>query len=113
MLTVTARALIVLTTALLEDDDLLIAAVIDDFSFNLCAGERLAELEVGTFADHQHFAERDLLALLALETVDRQGVAFGDFVLFALSLDDREHLRRLFVPSDLSPSHSKVSASQS
>src|SRR4051812_31128157 len=92
MLTVTARALIVLTTALLEDDDLLIAAVIDDFRFNLGPGERLAELEIGTVPDHQHFAERDRLALLANEAIDRQHVALGDLVLFALRLDDREHL---------------------
>ena len=50
MLTVTTRALIALTTALLEDDDLLVAAVIDNFCFNLGAGERLAELEIETAA---------------------------------------------------------------
>src|SRR5262245_44851513 len=92
MLTVTARALISLTTTLLEDDDLVVAAVVDDLGLNLGARQRFAELQIRTLADHQHFAERDLLALLAGETVDRQHVAFGDLVLFALSLDDREHL---------------------
>src|SRR5205085_9476543 len=91
MLTVTARALISLTAALLEDDDLLVAAVFDDFGFDFGARERLAELEVRAVADHEDFAERNLFAGFAVHAVDRQRVAFGDPVLFALRFDDREH----------------------
>src|SRR5262245_6676824 len=88
ILTVTARAVIVLAAALLEHLDLVAARVLDDLGRDFrAADDRRTDLGVAAVDEHEHFAERDLGPRLARQAVDSERVALSDLELLALGLD--------------------------
>src|SRR4029453_2252535 len=82
----------ILAPTLLERDDLVTARMLKHLAGNggACNSWR-AELR-RVPADHQHFAELDDLAGLAVDPVDPDYVLGGDPILFAARPDDCEHL---------------------
>src|SRR5215469_18588343 len=92
MLAVSLLSPIVVPPFLLEDDDLGRPRLLDHRRADRSAiQKRRAGGDLGTFADHQHFAEFDRGAGLARQLLDRNNVVLGDFVLFAAGADDCEH----------------------
>src|SRR5437867_2624651 len=86
-------AVIAFAAAELEGDDFLALFVgINDLGGDARAGHgRFADLDVVAVGDEQHFFQRDVLALLAVEQFDLEQVAGLDAVLFAAGSDDRGH----------------------
>jgi hypothetical protein len=100
MLTMAARTLRILTTALLEGDDLLAAVLFDDFCLDRGAGyEGRTDRSVGAFADHEHFGEFNGIASGGFQLFDGQHVVGCHTVLFTAGLDDCEHFLSFHVRS--------------
>src|SRR6185437_5834782 len=91
VMAVTALAARILAPALLERDDLVAAGVLEHLAGNGRARDgRGAELR-RVAAKHQHFAELDDLARLAIDSVNPDDVFGGHPVLFAARSYDCEH----------------------
>src|SRR5690606_9498130 len=92
ILAMAVLAAIVLATALLEDRELRAAGEVHDLGLDLGAiDERRADLGLAFAAEHQHFAELDLVAGLRIEALDLEEIVFRDPVLLAAGPDDGEH----------------------
>src|SRR5215469_5076921 len=97
VLAVSLLAPVILPPLLLEHDDLGRPRLLDDGRADRGAvDKRRAGRDLGTFADHQHFAEFDCRTGLARQFLDRDDVVLGDFVLFAAGADDYEHDTRQY-----------------
>src|ERR1700732_4270417 len=92
VLAVGVLAPVILPPLLLEDDDLAGAALLDEGGADRGAGqEGRAGRDIGAVADHQHFAELDHGAGLAVELLDRDHIVLGNRVLLAAGADHCKH----------------------
>src|SRR6202166_4953771 len=81
----------ILAPALLEGDHLVAARVLEHLAGNGRPGNRRGTELRRVAAQHEHFAEFDDLAWLALHPVDPDYILGGHPVLFAASFNDCEH----------------------
>src|SRR3954454_22588119 len=82
---------VVLAPPLLEDDDLLALALLKHGRRDLGAGDGGRAHDRALAADHQHLAELDRAAGLAIEPLDDEDLVLGDAVLLAAGLDHCVH----------------------
>src|SRR5689334_7316210 len=82
---------VVLAPPLLEDDDLLALALLEHGGRHLGPRDGGRPDHRALAADHQHLAELDRAAGLALEPLDDKDLVLGDAVLLAAGLDHCVH----------------------
>src|SRR5580658_3631115 len=80
LLAVALFAAVIMPPLLLEHDDLVAEAVLDEGGADRgTVNERRSGGDRAAVADHQHVAERNCGAGLALELLDRNHIVLGDF----------------------------------
>ena len=95
MLAVSLFALVVLAALELNNHYLLIAALCRDLSLNLAPGHQWGtQLDLRALTDQQNLTELYRIALLRIEALDSNPVAFASAILFTACSKNCVHLRK-------------------